>query len=85
MHAFCRGAWRWATEAYCGGMKTLSKALLAAGLFVGLAASAPAAVGETLKIGDPAPALSVGEWVKGDAHSEMKKGEIYLIEFWATW
>ncbi len=66
-------------------MKTLSKALLAAGLMLGLASSASAAEGVTLKVGDPAPALSVGEWVKGDAHSELKKGEVYLIEFWATW
>jgi len=65
-------------------MNKLTQAALAVGLLVGLAAPAPATTGETLNVGDPAPALSVGEWVKGDA-VELQKGQVYLIEFWATW
>ena len=39
----------------------------------------------TLKLGDPAPALNVAEWVKGDAVSSLAKDKVYVIEFWATW
>lgn len=39
----------------------------------------------TLGVGDPAPAFKVDGHVKGDKISALKKGEIYIIEFWATW
>jgi hypothetical protein len=65
-------------------MKKLTQALLAAGLVAGLGAPTMADPGETLKVGDAAPALSVAEWVKGEA-ADMQRGQIYLIEFWATW
>ncbi len=38
----------------------------------------------TLKIGDPAPPLNV-TWIKGEPFTEFKKGQSYLVEFWATW
>lgn len=40
-----------------------------------------------VNIGDPAPELSVTEWVKGEPINLAKgKGRhAYLIEFWATW
>jgi thiol-disulfide isomerase/thioredoxin len=38
-----------------------------------------------LMAGDPAPALSVSKWVKGEPVNEFKKGQIYVVEFWATW
>ncbi|MBI4580196.1 MAG: redoxin domain-containing protein [Planctomycetes bacterium] len=39
------------------------------------------------EIGDPAPSLNVGTWVKGGrADLAAGKGKnIYVIEFWATW
>ena len=40
--------------------------------------------GPTLKIGDPAPELKVAKWLKGTSVNEFKKGEIYVVEFWAT-
>lgn len=42
---------------------------------------------EGAKLGDPAPPLSVKEWVKGDAvRLEALKGKrAAVIEFWATW
>ena len=48
--------------------------------------SAPAMAqrGQELKIGDPAPGLAIGEWIKGDETS-LKKGTTYIIDFWATW
>jgi len=39
----------------------------------------------TLAIGDPAPKMSVGNWVKGVPTTSLKKGNIYVVEFWATW
>ncbi len=41
--------------------------------------------GDTLKVGDPAPALKVSEWLKGNPVHEFKKGKVYVIDFWATW
>jgi len=66
-------------------MKNILKTSLAVGLLAGFVAAAPAPDGETLKVGDPAPALSVAEWVKGDQVEGLAKGQVYLIEFWATW
>lgn len=38
-----------------------------------------------LKVGDPAPALAVPVWVKGEAVASFEPGKIYVVEFWATW
>jgi thiol-disulfide isomerase/thioredoxin len=39
----------------------------------------------TLKIGDPAPALKVEKWLKGDPVQRFETGKVYVLEFWATW
>jgi thiol-disulfide isomerase/thioredoxin len=41
--------------------------------------------GESLGIGDPAPKLEVNEFIKGEPVNEFKAGQIYVVEFWATW
>ena len=43
--------------------------------------------GEALGLGDMAPALEIGEFVKGAPVdlSQGKGSNIYVIEFWATW
>ena len=38
-----------------------------------------------LKVGEKAPKLMIGEWIKGKPVSEFKNGKIYVVEFWATW
>src|SRR5947208_3003534 len=38
-----------------------------------------------LKVGDVAPPLTIAKYVKGPADTAFKKGEVYLVEFWATW
>ena len=38
-----------------------------------------------LGVGDPAPALKISEWVKGEPVTEFQKGHVYVVEFWATW
>jgi thiol-disulfide isomerase/thioredoxin len=39
----------------------------------------------TLKVGDTAPPLKVGKWVKGEAVKSFQPGTVYVMEFWATW
>jgi len=48
-------------------------------------ALAPLAANETLKPGDPAPALQVETWVKGAPVPAFEQGKVYVVEFWATW
>lgn len=38
-----------------------------------------------LTIGDKAPAVSVEKWVKGEPVTGFEKGNVYVVEFWATW
>ena len=70
---------------------TISLRVSTISLIVGFAfvvASASAQEGgKQAKLGDPAPALQVAEWVQGGP-IDLKDGEgrkIYVIEFWATW
>jgi thiol-disulfide isomerase/thioredoxin len=39
----------------------------------------------TLKVGDPAPKLQLGQWVQGSPVKDFEKGKAYIVEFWATW
>jgi thiol-disulfide isomerase/thioredoxin len=43
------------------------------------------AIPVTLKVGDLAPKLSVGQWVQGEPVQAFEKDKVYLVEFWATW
>ena len=38
-----------------------------------------------ISIGDNAPAISIDHWVKGDAIDGFVDGQVYVMEFWATW
>ena len=40
---------------------------------------------EGVKVGQPAPPLSVDEWIQGSPVSDFKKGAVYVVEFWGTW
>lgn len=46
-------------------------------------ATAKAAV--SLRVGDPAPAFTPGTWLKGEPVPSLAKGQVYVLEFWATW
>lgn len=37
------------------------------------------------KVGDAAPELHVSEWIKGEPISRFEPGQVYVVEFWATW
>lgn len=62
-------------------MRLCVTALITAVLIAGTPARAE------LKIGDPAPALPVTEWLKGEPQSltQGKGSKIFILEFWATW
>jgi thiol-disulfide isomerase/thioredoxin len=47
--------------------------------------AAEAHAGPTLRVGMKAPKLEVAAWVRGEPISELKRGEVYVVEFWATW
>ena len=67
-------------------MPVLFRPALVAAITMTAALSAPMAVrAQTLKVGDPAPALTVSKWVKGAEVSSFEKGKMYVVEFWATW
>ena len=53
--------------------------------FEATAGEAPAFEMPTLNIGDEPPAFKVDSWNKGTPISEFEKGNVYLIDFWATW
>ncbi|MCH9058149.1 MAG: redoxin family protein [Planctomycetes bacterium] len=38
-----------------------------------------------LMLGDKAPKLAIGEWVKGKPITGFENGRVYVVEFWATW
>ncbi|QKJ32592.1 TlpA family protein disulfide reductase [Mucilaginibacter mali] len=63
--------------------KALSVLLLSGLSATGLHAQAPAPPVKDL--GEPAPALTVGKWLKGGEVDGLKKGKVYVVEFWATW
>ena len=56
-------------------------------MMLGMLATAQSAPGDQLSIGDPAPAMSVTKWIKGDpVDLTAQKGKgIVVVEFWATW
>ncbi|MFT4648920.1 MAG: hypothetical protein ACI9X4_002154 [Glaciecola sp.] len=54
-------------------------------LAANLAVTNPVPQESKLKLGDPAPALQIAEWVKGQPVDSMATGKTYIIEFWATW
>lgn len=69
-------------------MKTLTTIRNAAAAALMLLASAVQAQFNnipTLKIGDPAPAMNVESWVRGNPVKNFEKGKVYVVDFWATW
>ncbi|HEY3781689.1 MAG TPA: hypothetical protein VGL56_11425 [Fimbriimonadaceae bacterium] len=48
-------------------------------------ASAQTATTQTLHIGDPAPPLAVGQWLKGNPIPQYLSSEAYVVVFWSTW
>ena len=57
-------------------------------MLTGLAAlllTSAATAGDDLLVGQAAPTLTDVNWVKGDPVKSWEKGQIYVLDFWATW
>jgi thiol-disulfide isomerase/thioredoxin len=72
--------------------KQLITLLLTAGLFspVGVTAQTNDNATDTepkitLRVGDAAPPLAPGKWIKGEPVKSFEKDKVYVVEFWATW
>lgn len=62
------------------------KKLIFSLLFLLISSALCTAQNETfLKVGDKAPELKVGSWIKNGANLGIGEGEISVVEFWATW
>lgn len=61
------------------------KGLIRAAAVGTLALAATVAAADDLDIGKKAPALTIENWVQGDAITGFEKGQVYVVEFWATW
>lgn len=46
---------------------------------------ASACFADVLHVGDKAPVLKADRWMKGTPVTNFEKGNVYVIEFWATW
>ncbi|MEM9064251.1 MAG: redoxin family protein [Planctomycetota bacterium] len=55
------------------------------GELVSNASAQQAELAEVLLPGDKAPALTLGEFVKGERFDSFQDGMVYIVEFWATW
>lgn len=40
---------------------------------------------DVLRVGDPAPLLTIERWMRGEPVMQFEKGKVYVVEFWATW
>lgn len=47
--------------------------------------SVPGASPRSLAVGDPAPPLKPSKYLKGEPIAAFEKGQIYVIDCWATW
>jgi thiol-disulfide isomerase/thioredoxin len=48
-------------------------------------AATPIAPDPAALIGKAPPAITVAKWVKGEPLTELEKGKVWVIDFWATW
>ncbi len=62
----------------------MKKFMIGMGLLVAVVA-VRAGAQDALTVGSKAPKLAVSEWVKGEAVDGFKPGNLYVVEFWATW
>ncbi len=45
----------------------------------------PSTSAPLLGIGDPAPPIVIDHWATGEPVAAMSDGQVYVVEFWATW
>ena len=49
------------------------------------APAAPAAPSPSDLIGKAPPSIQVAKWIKGEPITELEKGKVWVVDFWATW
>ncbi len=58
-------------------------------MLAALLSSAPTAIAQGLKVGEPAPSISLDTWLNLPAEQKPTlknvQGKAVLIEFWGTW
>lgn len=73
--------------------RSLFSSVLSLALVAGVAAPASTALAQAggakaeskrLAVGDPAPALTVASWLKGEQIKTFEPGTAYVVDFWAT-
>ncbi len=64
-------------------MRKAEITLVLAAFVLGIASAGICAA--KLRIGDPAPAMKVGKWVKGGPIGTIDSDKTYVVELWATW
>lgn len=52
---------------------------------IGIAALVAASSFADIGVGDKAPAIKVAKWAKGKPFDKFQPGDVYVVEFWATW
>lgn len=57
----------------------------AVGLPSPISTTAEAQLRRTLNVGDKAPQIRTHEWLKGDELTSYEPGQVYVLDFWATW
>lgn len=63
----------------------MMKTILSVAVAFGMAGMSLAAPRQVLMPGDPAPELKVSQWIKGEPIARFEKGQVYVVELWATW
>lgn len=67
-------------------MKSRFTAVLLAAMASALAfGDSKSAASPVLTIGDAAPSIKAATWLKGSKVADFQKGNVYVVEFWATW
>ncbi|MEM7228063.1 MAG: TlpA family protein disulfide reductase, partial [Planctomycetota bacterium] len=61
----------------------MNAAWIVPALAVGLGSTAMA--DDSLTVGDEAPAIEISHWLKGEPVEKFEEGQVYVVEFWATW
>lgn len=51
----------------------------------GQTADNPTPILRKIEVGDYPPPIKAKEWIKGSTIEKFEKGQIYVLEFWATW
>lgn len=60
------------------------KRLLSLALALAICSTLQVRAGD-LNVGDEAPEFAVSKFLKGEPVKQLQQGQIYVIEFWATW